>query len=325
MRKYNRRRRKEAIETIVGFDSVSLLLNRDFRRHETMAVKRFGIKVGRYSGILLLTALAGPLHASPDSRAEKSGPEIKPTPNIVNQANAPLSSIMQVRLRDTYIPKFENLKGQGNIFSVDVTMPLPAYRLLPIRHLTRLSMPAVVTTPDGHTGFGDLRFLDLAVVQDKEHFLWGVGPVLVLPTANDRRFGQGKWQVGPSGGFAVSGNRWLLGVLVQNPISCGGDADLPSVNSMVLQPFVSYDFGRGWFIRSQPQLYFDWKKGDRIYPVDIGVGRTFKIGPQVVSCYIQPYWNFSSKGNPPRNGIVAGITFLYPSFWKKITKVRGRN
>jgi hypothetical protein len=258
--------------------------------------------------------------------AEEGQTNVPVTPNVVNQANAPLSSIMQVRFRDTYIPKFEHLKGDGNIFSVDMTMPLPAYRLLPIRHLTRLSMPAVVTSRDNKTGFGDLQFIDLAIVRERKRFLWALGPVLVFPTANDRRFGQGKWQVGPAGGFALFGTNWLAGALVQNPMSVGGDSQRPEVNNMVLQPFVSYDIGRGWFVRSQPQLYFNWKTGARSYPVDLGFGRTFKIGPQVVSCYVQPYWNFNSeKGILPRNGITAGITFLYPNFWKKIAEMRGKN
>lgn len=257
--------------------------------------------------------------------AEEGQTNVQVQPNVVNQANAPLSSIMQVRLRDNFIPKFEGLKGNGNIFSVDVTMPLPAYRLLPIRHLTKLSMPAVVTNPNRATGFGDLQFIDLAIIKERKHFLWAVGPVMVFPTAGDRNVGQGKWQVGPAGGFALFGNNWLAGAIVQNPMSVGGDAQRPEVNNMVLQPFVSYDIGRGWFVRSQPQLYFNWKTGGRSYPVDLGFGRTFKIGPQVVSCFVQPYWNFNvGKGHPPRNGITAGITFLYPDFWNKISEMRKR-
>jgi hypothetical protein len=286
-----------------------------------------GMLAKRFVGILLSASLIGSVACGAVSSWAEEGQTNAPvTPNVVNQANAPLSSIMQVRFRDTYIPKFEHIKGDGNIFGIDVTMPLPAYRLLPIRHLTRLSMPTVVTNPDNKTGSGDLQFIDIAIVRERKRFLWAVGPVVVLPTTNDRRFGQGKWQVGPAGGCAVFGTNWLAGVLVQNPMSVGGDSQRPEVNNMVLQPFVSYDIGRGWFVRSQPQFYFNWKTGGRSYPVDLGFGRTFKIGPQVISCYVQPYWSFNvGKGNQPRNGVTAGITFLYPNFWKKIAEMRGKN
>jgi hypothetical protein len=53
--------------------------------------------------------------------------------NLVNQANAPISSIFQVRAQDSYAPAFQGrLHGQGNFFSVAITMPLPEYRLLPL-------------------------------------------------------------------------------------------------------------------------------------------------------------------------------------------------
>jgi hypothetical protein len=239
---------------------------------------------------------------------------------IISQANAPLSSIMQVRFRDTYIPTYRNVSGQGNLFGIDVTMPLPAYRLLPVKHLTKLVIPAVITNPDSRGGIGDLRFIDLAILQEKKSFLWGVGPSMVLPTAPNRRFGQGKWQIGPAGGFALTSPRWIAGVLVQNPMSVGGNKQRQRVNEMILQPFATYQIGRGWFVRSQPQLFFDWQHGDKIFPVDLGVGSTFKVYGQFVSWYIQPYWNFSVMDRPyPRAGVTFGITFLYPNFWDRMS------
>jgi hypothetical protein len=95
---------------------------------------------------------------------------------------------------------------------------------------------------------------------------------------------------------------------------------------MLLQPFVSYQIGKGWFVRSQPQLYFDWETKGRIYPIDLGVGKTFKIGPQLISCYIQPFWNICADGmKAPRNGVTVGVTFLYPNFWNRVSGLWRKN
>jgi len=51
--------------------------------------------------------------------------------DLVKQANAPISSILQIRLQDSYAPQFWDLNGRGNTFSIAMTMPLPKYRLLP--------------------------------------------------------------------------------------------------------------------------------------------------------------------------------------------------
>jgi hypothetical protein len=268
--------------------------------------------------ILILSLLVSLAAGMRGAQAEDGGPA---TPvaqsNLTFQASAPLSSIMQVRLRDVYTPQFMDLRGWGNVFAIDVTMPLPAYRLLPFRHLSLLTIPAAVTTPSGLTGFGDLRVVDIALLHEGDKFLWGLGPVLVFPTATDQRTGQEKWQAGPAAAGAFVSKRWLVGVLALNPISFAGNVERSTVNYMLLQPFVTYQLGQGWFVRSQPQMYFDWKTGNNILPLDLGVGRAFKIGRQDVSCFVQPFWNFASGGHPPRYGFTAGFSLLYPNFWRR--------
>lgn len=236
--------------------------------------------------------------------------------DIVKQANAPISSIMQIRFQDTLVPQFNDLDGTGNTFTMAVTMPLPKYRLLPFPQLSLLTIPAAVTLPGDVTGFGDLRFLDIVILHAGHRFIWGIGPVFVFPTASQRDTGQGKWQVGPAAAVAFATEKWLLGVLVQNPISFAGDRDRKDVNAMVLQPFVTYQLGDGWFARSQPQLFFNWKSGKQVLPLDLGVGRVFRIGRQQISCFVEPFWNVTHDGHSPEYGVTFGVTLIYPDFWK---------
>src|SRR5260370_2291447 len=136
-------------------------------------------------------------------------------------------------------------------------MPLPAYRLLPIPQLSLLTIPAAVTLPlpfGSLTGFGDIRFVDLAVLDPGHRLLFGIGPAFVFPAASDVGTGQGKWQAGPAAAAAFTPRNWLFGVLAQNPISFAGDSTRPATNALFLQPFITYQFGRGWFIRSEPQM-----------------------------------------------------------------------
>jgi hypothetical protein len=196
-------------------------------------------------------------------------------------------------------------------------MPLPKYRLLPFPQLSLLTLPAAVKLPGYVTGLGDLRFLDIAVFHANPRLFLGVGPMFVFPTASKRETGQGKWQVGPAAAVAFVPENWLVGVLVQNPISFAGDRDRKDVNAMILQPFVTYQFGNGWFVRSQPQMIFNWKTGEQILPIDLGVGRVFRIGRQNVSCFVEPFWNITKDGPSPKYGITFGVTLIYPEFWKR--------
>ena len=249
-----------------------------------------------------------------------NGSATSPTQSdLVNEANAPISSLFQVRLQDVYAPAFQGqLHGQGNLFSIAVGMPVPQYRVLPFPQLSLLTIPAAVTLPlplGSLTGFGDIRFLDIAVIDAGHSLLFGVGPTFVFPTASDLTSGQGKWQAGPAAAVAFAPRKWLLGILAQNPISFAGDATRPAANALFLQPFITYQLGHGWFVRSEPQMVFDWETNKQLLPVDAGVGRVFKIGPQYVNCFVEPAWNVTHDGPAPRYAITFGFALLYPNFW----------
>ena len=134
--------------------------------------------------------------------ADSGNPTSQAQSDLVNQANAPISSVFQVRLQDAYAPAFQGrLHGQGNFFSIAITMPLPEYRLLPLPQFSLLTIPVSATLPLSQgelTAFGDVRFVDLAVIDAGHRMLFGVGPTFVFPTATTKKTGQGKWQAGPA-------------------------------------------------------------------------------------------------------------------------------
>jgi hypothetical protein len=267
--------------------------------------------------ISLLGALIALVIGATGARAQDDRPSATAEPDLVKQANAPISSILQFRLLDTYVPKLWDVHGEANTFSIAVTMPFPRYRLLPIPQLSLLTLPVAVTGPGDVTAFGDIRLADIAVFELGPSVLWGLGATLVFPTARAPVTGEGKWQAGPAAAIAVAPESWLLGVFAQNPISFAGDRKRADTNALLLQPFATYQLRGGWFIRSQPQVSFDWKTQKWVVPVDMGVGRVFKIGRQDVSLFVEPFWNVSREVGAPRYGITFGASLLYPDFWRR--------
>jgi hypothetical protein len=265
---------------------------------------------------LMGCALLGSAIGASGARADDDKPAVVAQPDLVKQANAPIATIFQVRLQDAYTPKFDGADGTSNGFTVALTMPLPAYRLIPLPQLSVLTIPAAVTPPTGPTGFGDLRFLDIAILDVGHAVLFGVGPTFVLPTASDRTTGQGKWQVGPAAVVAFAPEGWLVGVLAQNPISFAGSGSRRNADALFLQPFVTYQLGEGWFVRSQPQLTFDWKSHKEFLPLDLGFGRVFKLGEQNVSCFVEVTRNLSRDEPAPRYAITTGVSLLFPNMWR---------
>jgi hypothetical protein len=273
---------------------------------------------------LILALLVGAGTGAGAVDADNANTPVLSQSDLIKQANAPISSLFQIRLQDSYEPAFQGpLRGQGNSFSIAIGMPLPKYRLLPFPQLSLLTIPVSVTLPlplpfGATTGFGDIRFVDLAVLDPGHSLLFGIGPTFVFPTASDMFTGQGKWQAGPAAAAAFTPRNWLFGVLAQNPISFAGDSKQPQANALFLQPFITYQLGHGWFIRSEPQMIFDWQTNKQQLPVDAGVGRVFKIGPQYVNCFVEPAWNVSGDGPAPRYAITFGFSLLYPNFWSSL-------
>src|SRR5262249_48619642 len=72
------------------------------------------------SHVLLSLLLTSSL-ASMEARADDAA-SIRPVQeaNLVKQANAPISSILQVRIQDTYVPDFTGADGQGNTLTMAV-------------------------------------------------------------------------------------------------------------------------------------------------------------------------------------------------------------
>jgi hypothetical protein len=175
----------------------------------------------------------------------------------------------------------------------------------------------VAVTPRGEVmGFGDVRLADIAVFNAGHSLLWGLGATLIFPTASTPMTGQGKWQAGPAAAVAFTPEKWLLGVFAQDPISYAGDSKRADTNALFLQPFVTYQLPRGWFVRSQPQMIFNWKTGKQKVPLDLGVGRVFKIRRQDVSLFVEPLWNILHDGPAPKFGITFGASLLYPDSWR---------
>ncbi len=260
--------------------------------------------------VLALLGCGWPVGARADDPPIGSQPR-----DLVRTANAPLSDILQLRLQNTYIPQLNGIDGDTDTLTLAITMPLPKYRLIPFPQLSLLTIPGAVTVPNDHTGLGDMRFVDVAILDPGHDLLFGIGPTFVMPSATERTMGQGKWQAGPAVAFAFAPGRWLFGVLAQNPISFGGDPHRLDTNALFLQPFLTYQLGSGWFLRSQPQVAVDWKTHGHVVPIDLGAGRVFTIGRQHVNLFIEPFWVVDHDGPGPRWGFTIGAAFLYPSFW----------
>lgn len=148
--------------------------------------------------------------------------------------------------------------------------------------------------------------------------VWGVGPVLQLPTATSDVLGTGKWSAGPAfvTFLSLKPLHITTGFLALNVWSFAGDSDRADVNAMTLQPFINYNLPQGWYLTSAPLVIADWEaESDNRWTVPIGggIGRVFKIGHQPVNAQLSAYYNVVTPNDTGANWqLRAQWTFLFP-------------
>ena len=83
----------------------------------------------------------------------------------------------------------------------------------------------------------------------------------------------------------VTPPHWVIGVLLNNQWSVGGNPLRPPVNAFLAQPFANYNMAHGWYLNTSPIITADWlaAPGQRwTVPVGGGIGRVFRLGDQPV-------------------------------------------
>jgi hypothetical protein len=123
-------------------------------------------------------------------------------------------------------------------------------------------------------------------------FIWGVGPAFTFPSANHEALGQGKFSTGLSAVALSIQGPWLVGALVTQVASVSGVGYRRDVSQMLVQPFINYNFARGWYLTSSPIVTANWKapaSQQWTVPIGAGGGRAFRVGGQAMNAQVQAF------------------------------------
>ncbi len=169
---------------------------------------------------------------------------------------------------------------------------------------------------DGSTfGLGDINTTFYFSPATPGKVIWGVGPSLTVPTATDENIGSEKWSAGPAAVLLAQPGPWVVGTLVRQLWSFAGDGDRQDVSQLLVQPFVNYNFEKGWYAVSSPIVTANWEAdSDNTWtvPVGGGFGKIFKIGGQAMNAQLQGFYNVESPKNGPDWSIRFQLQFLFP-------------
>jgi len=185
--------------------------------------------------------------------------------------------------------------------------------------ITRTILP-VVDWPapirdDSNFGLSDMTVTAFLSPAQPGKWIWGAGPVFMVPTATKDVLGTEKWGAGPSAVVLSMSGPWVYGALINQIWSFAGDSDRADVSRMLLQPFLNYNMPNGWYLSSGPIITADWEASSSntwTIPLGGGLGKIFKVGKQPMNATIQGYYNVEKPSNGPDWTLRLQLQMLFP-------------
>lgn len=144
-------------------------------------------------------------------------------------------------------------------------------------------------------------------------WIWGAGPVLLLPTGTDDLLSAKKWGAGPTAVMLKQAHGWTYGALGNHLWSFAGDSQRTSISSTFIQPFISYTTPDAWSFGFNSESTYDWKARQWTLPLNLTATKVTRIGGQLVSVGGGlRYWADGPQTAPHGWGARFVVTLLFP-------------
>jgi len=144
-------------------------------------------------------------------------------------------------------------------------------------------------------------------------WIWGAGPVFLLPTGSDDLLTADKWGAGPTAVVLKQQGPRTYGMLANHIWSFAGEDRRPDVNATFLQPFVSYTTPTAWTFTLNSESTYDWKSEEWSVPINGFISKVMKIDSQLVSVGGGVrYWADSPDSGPNGFGFRLVVMLLFP-------------
>lgn len=143
-------------------------------------------------------------------------------------------------------------------------------------------------------------------------WIWGAGPVVLLPTATDDLLGGEKWGTGPTAVFLKQENGWTYGALANHLWSFAGEDARQDISATFIQPFLSYTTPKQTTYTLNSESTYDWENEQWAVPINAMISQLVKIGGAPVQFQLGGRYYAETADNGPDWGLRFAVTLLWP-------------
>jgi len=230
----------------------------------------------------------------------------------------PIADLMQVSIESNL--DFGAAAGNGFQYTLTFEPVLPvklsnAWYLITRPNFSVVSAPESASGQSRTTGCSDLVTQFYFSPQASTPVIWGIGPVVGVPTGSDPLLGTGKWTLGPGVAIIKQTEHWTLGAIVNHVWSFAGDRNRSDVSLTLLEPEIAYSWGNGWEVGLDVESTYDSNaaRGDRwLVPVEMSIGKVVNFGRRPVSLSVGVLPYALAPAGSPSVGLSFTIAPLFP-------------
>ena len=209
-------------------------------------------------------------------------------------------------------------KGDGFQYKLNIQPVVPFSISKDWNLITRMILPVIsqhnIIGTSSQSGLSDtvLSFFFSPKAPTSGGWIWGAGPVLLLPTATNNLLGAEKSGAGPTAVVLKQDGGWTYGALANHILSYNGTSSRQSVNSTFLQPFVSYTTTQQTSYDVSTESSYDWANHQWTVPLLFTVAQLVTIGETPVQFQLGARYYAEKPANGPEWGLRFGVVLLFP-------------
>ncbi len=240
--------------------------------------------------------------------------------DLAKLAQNPVGNLVSVPFQNNANFNYGPDRGVQDILNIQPVVPFGITEEWNV--ITRTILPVAFNPSLGPrvgavNGLGDLQFTGFLSPAQPGHWIWGVGPILQIPTHTSPTLGNDNLGLGPSGVILrlEKGNPWVFGALMNNVWSLGTNANTPAYSNGLLQPFLNYNFEGGLYLTSSPIITMNWlapANQQLTLPLGGGVGKIFHLGKLPLNAQLSAYYNVVRPDFGAEWQLRAQVQFMFP-------------
>jgi hypothetical protein len=256
--------------------------------------------------------------AQATSSAAEVGEKAEDGADLAKKLSNPVADLISVPFQYNYNDGY-GADGQGHqsYINIQPVIPIsisPNWNLISRTIIPLVAQDGLAPGAGSQSGVGNITqsFFLSPKAPTKDGLIWGMGPVIQIPTASDD-IAPAQWGAGLTGVALKQEGPWTVGGLANHVWSISDNDKYGSQSASFVQPFVSYTTPKATSFTLNTESTYNWETEQWSVPINFVVSQVIKVGKQPIQLGLGArYWAASPDGGPDGWGARLQVTFLFP-------------